>query len=38
MGTGDTLIREFERKNNILLDAEEQIRKEKRIRKGHIRK
>lgn len=30
MGTGDTLIREFERENNILLEAEEQIRKEKR--------
>lgn len=30
MGTGDTLIRDFERENNISLDAEKQIKKEDR--------
>ena len=30
MGTGDTLIRDFERENNVSLDAEKQIKKEDR--------
>ncbi len=30
MGTGDTLVRDFERETRTYLDAEEQIKKEDR--------
>ena len=32
MGTGETLIRDFEKENNILLDAEQQIEKENKAK------
>ena len=30
MGTGDTLVRDFERETRICLDGEEQIKREER--------
>ena len=30
MGAGDNLIRDFQRENHILLDAEKQVKKEDR--------